>query len=167
MLHRQILCDEPARAAQLRIAERSGCTAVGVDKTISPDDRISRTRGMPNVGRGVESVEVLRRIQEVVAESGLRYERQRGSRIFQVQVGDVVFDLVGWVYSRFYHAQILRLCRSEIWIDPLNPSAHILQRQYVRKRVSVRNLKRLGRIHGRRQAALGEVAGRAQRTCAL
>src|SRR6185437_3151675 len=167
MLYRQILCDEPARAAQLRIAERSGCAAVGVDKAVSPDNRISRTRGMPNVGRGVESVEILRRIQEIVAESGLRYERQRGSRIFQVQVGDVVFDLVGWVYRRFYHAQILRLCRSEIWIDPLNPSAHVLQRQYIGKRVSVWNLKRLGGIHGRRQATLGEVAGRAQRAGSL
>ncbi len=123
------------------ICERAACSKIGLEQA----------------RRGGKAIVILGRPEEIVIEAGLRNESQCGGElVFRVELNHIVLDLVGGIYLRFDHAQILRLRGVEIGADIVHQPL-IGRPREIGQRVSVRHFKSFGRIERDRLTPLREI----------
>ncbi len=88
---------------------------------------------MKHAGRRIEAIVILRRIEEIVTEAGLRrYGERRRYGIVRIEFNYVVFGLIRRLKRGLDHAQIARLRCAGIGIDVVDVRAPRLQPSEIR-----------------------------------
>src|SRR6185437_1115719 len=118
--------------------------------------------------RCIKAIEILRRRQLIPVVSGLRCQfERRGNCVFGIKFDNVSLRFVCRRQFGLNDAQILRLNRADIGVDPVEKKAvtwaariltseNKLAAEYERQGLPIRSLKSIGRVKRRRQAALAQ-----------